>query len=74
MTAKQTLDKLHRYLSHKEEATWTNLNYCKDTYGEDADETRKARAVWSELSIITKLIEHPERIDEHLNIWEETND
>lgn len=74
MTAKQTLDKLHRYLTFKEDAAWTNLSYCKDTYGEDADETRKARAVWSELSNIAKLIEHPERIDEHLAIWEETND
>ena len=85
MTAKQTLDKLHRYLTLKEDAAWRHLSYCKDTYGEDSDETRKARAVWSELSNMARavwselsnmarLIEHPERIDEHLNIWEEPND
>lgn len=74
MTAKQTLAKLHRYLTFKEDAAWTHLSYCRDTYGEDADETRKARAIWSELSNMARLIEHPERIDWHLNIWEETND
>lgn len=74
MTAKQTLDKLHRYLSFKEEAAWVHLGFCRSTYGKDHDRTKEARAVWSELLNIKRLIEHPERIDEQLNILEETDD
>ena len=74
MTAEQILDKLHKLLEFKQSAARTNLIYCEETYGKDSVEAENARTVWSELLIITQLIEHPERIDEHLNIWEETND
>lgn len=74
MTAKETLDKLHKYLDYKEKAAWAFNTYSKETYGEDSDEARKARAIWSEIFHTIDLIEHPEKLDELLVIWEETND
>ena len=74
MTAKQTLDKLHRYLTHKEESAWAYVTYCSEIYGEDSDEAKRARSDWSQLFSIKDLIEQPDKLDELLAIWEVPND
>ena len=74
MTAKQTLDKLHRYLTHKEKSAWAYVEYCKEIYGEDSDEVKGARSDWSQLYSIKDLIEQPNKLDELLAIWEAPND